>query len=158
MMSRFDVSVEIVRERTQMVAFDIAGMFASIVPLECFMFFCSEAITWIPRASETSAWKIIFLNASSFNCQASATNDTAVELSPEKQAKSFYWRMVEIEIHLESRRQIKIEAVPTYRDTLVAKTKLIGASADLGTTPVTKVQKRLDNEETLLRRTTMRAS
>ena len=46
-----------------------------------------------PGASETSAWKIIFLNASRVR-QAVATNKAAVELPTEEQAKSSYPRTV----------------------------------------------------------------
>ena len=53
----------------------VPGMFASMVPFECLMFLCPKAITWRPGASETSAWKVIFLDASRVHWQADATKE-----------------------------------------------------------------------------------
>ena len=63
-----------------------------------------------------------------------------------------------IEIHSESRGQIRIETDLGHREISLAKMKLIGASTKLITTPVMKVQEGLDEERALFRRATVRAS
>ena len=42
---------------------------------------------WKPRASGATARKILFLDASRAHCQAEATSEMAIELSPEEQVK-----------------------------------------------------------------------
>ena len=63
----------------------VPGKFASIASFDCLMFFCCKAITWRSGASETPAWKIIFLDATRVHCQADAMRERTVELPQEEQ-------------------------------------------------------------------------